>query len=198
MSKPINRRQFATGIVAAGVAGRALASSPQAATPEQLHLKPNGWMPNSTLPVLIYRNALPVTANNADALADTMEHLFTANGWPPQWRNGVYSFHHYHSTAHEVLGFAGGYADLVLGGEGGTPVAVHAGDIAVLPAGTGHCRITASEDFLVVGAYPAGEHWDICRTAATPEVLERMRHVKFPASDPLTGPAGALPKLWTV
>jgi uncharacterized protein YjlB len=197
MSTPINRRQFATGIVAAGVAGRALASSPQAATPEQLHLKPNGWMPNSTLPVLIYRNALPGTANNADALAATMESLFTANGWPPQWRNGVYSFHHYHSTAHEVLGFAGGHADLILGGEGGTLVTVHAGDIAVLPAGTGHCRITGSEDFLVIGAYPVGEHWDICRTAATPEVIERMRRVKYPGSDPLTGPTGPLPKLWT-
>jgi uncharacterized protein YjlB len=197
MSTPINRRKFAAGILAAGVAGRALASSPQAATPEQLHLKPNGWMPNSTLPVLIYRNAFPATANNADALAGSMESLFTANGWPPQWRNGVYSFHHYHSTAHEILGFTGGHADLVLGGEGGTPVTVHAGDIAVLPAGTGHCRITASEDFLVIGAYPVGEHWDICRTAATPEVLERMRRVKFPASDPLTGPTGALPKLWT-
>jgi len=150
-------------------------------------------MPNSPLPVLIYRNALPVTGD----LADTMERLFTENGWQPQWRNGVYSFHHYHSTAHEVLGFAGGHADLILGGEAGTPVTVHAGDIAVLPAGTGHCRITVSEDFLVIGAYPPGEHWDICRTAPTPEVVERIRNVKFPASDPLTGPTGALPKLWT-
>jgi uncharacterized protein YjlB len=194
MSSPINRRQFATGILAAGVAGRAPAASQQSASiPEQLHLKPNGWMPNNTLPVLIYRNALPVTAD----LADTMERLFTTNGWPPQWRNGVYSFHHYHSTAHEVLGFAGGHADLILGGEGGTPVTVHAGDVAVLSAGTGHCLITASDDFLVIGAYPPDEHWDICRTAATPEVLERMRHVRFPASDPLTGSNGALTKLWT-
>jgi len=194
MRSPINRRQFATGILAAGVAGRARASSQQAASiPQQLHLKPNGWMPNSTLPVLIYRNALPVAGD----LADTMERLFTTNGWPPQWRNGVYSFHHYHSTAHEVLGFAGGHADLILGGEGGTPITVHAGDVVVLPAGTGHCRTTASDDFLVVGAYPPDEHWDICRTAATPEIIERMRRVTFPASDPLTGPTGALPKLWT-
>lgn len=188
MTKSIDRRQFATGIVAAGIAGNAAASAP----PEQLHLKPNGWMPNNSLPVLLYRRAVEVTPN----LADTMERLFTQNGWPPQWRNGVFDFHHYHSTAHEVLGFAAGHAEIMLGGEKGTTVTVRAGDVAVLPAGTGHCRVSASDDFLVIGAYPPNEHWDICRTAATPEVLERMRKVAFPASDPVSGKAGALPKLW--
>jgi mannose-6-phosphate isomerase-like protein (cupin superfamily) len=134
--KPIDRRHFTAGILAAGMASKmATASkveSPATATPQQLHLKPNGWMPNSPLPVLLYRNAMPASSDRATA----MERLFTANGWPPQWRNGVYDFHHYHSTAHEVLGFAEGHADLVLGGEGGEPVTVHAGDIAVLPAGT--------------------------------------------------------------
>ena len=125
-----------------------------------------------------------------------MEHIFVANRWPPQWRNGVYSFHHYHSTAHEVLGFAEGHADLLLGGEGGETVTVHAGDVLVLPAGTGHCRISSSDDFLVIGAYPKNEHWDICRSEASPETLASMRKVRFPQSDPLTGPTGALPKLW--
>ena len=193
MKKSLDRRQFATGIVAASIGGKALASSPTAASPEQLHLQPNGWMPNNSLPVLVYRSAITVTPD----LPDEMEKLFTANGWPPQWRNGVYAFHHYHSTAHEVLGFAAGHADLVLGGEGGQSLTVRAGDVAVLPAGTGHCRISASDDFLVIGAYPPGEHWDICREAATPEVLERIRKVRFPASDPVSGPSGALPKLWT-
>jgi uncharacterized protein YjlB len=196
----MNRRHFTAGILAASIGGSkvvaAKSESPSTATPQQLHLKPNGWMPNSPLPVLLYRSALPTSPEKANTLADTMEQLFTANGWPPQWRNGVYDFHHYHSTAHEVLGFAAGHADLVLGGEGGEPVTVHAGDVLVLPTGTGHCRIKASNDFLVIGAYPANEHWDICRTAPTPEVLERMRQVPFPASDPLTGASGALPKLW--
>jgi uncharacterized protein YjlB len=195
--KPIDRRHFTAGIIAAATVGGSDASvsksdAPSITAPQQLHLKPNGWMPNNSLPVLIYRGAVPPSNDRATA----MERLFTADGWPPQWRNGVYSFHHYHSTAHEVLGFAEGHADLVLGGEGGEPVTVHAGDVVVLPAGTGHCRITASDDFLVIGAYPENEHWDICRTAATPEVLERMRHVRFPASDPLTGASGALPKIW--
>lgn len=192
----IDRRQFATGFVAASFATtKTLASAietPLTAMPEQLHLKPNGWMPNSQLPVLLYRKALPLTGD----LASDMERIFSANGWPPQWRNGVYSFHHYHSTAHEVLGFAAGHADLVLGGEGNDPLTVHAGDVLVLPTGTGHCRISASDDFLVVGAYPENEHWDICRTAAGPETLASMRKVRFPHSDPLTGPSGALPRLW--
>jgi uncharacterized protein YjlB len=194
--KPINRRHFAAGILAATIGGgKASASKVENSapmTPQQLHLKPNGWTPNSSFPVLLYRDAMPASND----LAAAMERLFTANKWPPQWRNGVYDFHHYHSTAHEVLGFAAGRADLVLGGEGGEPVTVHSGDVLALPAGTGHCRITASDDFLVIGAYPENEHWDICQTAATPETLERMRHVRFPASDPLTGASGALPKLW--
>ena len=195
MTPRIDRRQFATGIVASTIAAKAQPSTPRAdIMPEQLHLKPNGWMPNNTLPVLLYRSALPVTGD----LATTMENLFTANGWPPQWRNGVYPFHHYHSTAHEVLGFAAGHADLILGGENGTPITVHAGDIAVLPTGTGHCRITASNDFLVIGAYPPGENWAICRSAPTPEVTERMRRVAFPKSDPVTGATGPLPRLWKV
>lgn len=196
MTRPIDRRQFATGILAAGIAGRSrVASVPTTLlSPEQLHLKPNGWMPNNTLPVLIYRGAFSPTEND---LATKMERIFTANNWPPQWRNGIYSFHHYHSTAHEVLGIAAGHVDVMLGGENGHTLTVRVGDVLVLPAGTGHCRISASDDLLVIGAYPPGEHWDICRSAATSEVLERMRRVAFPASDPVTGKEGALPKLWT-
>ena len=160
---------------------------------EHIPLSRNGWMPNNEhLPVLLYRRAL-----HAGSLADAMEAAFTRNGWPPQWRNGVYDFHHYHSTAHEVLGFARGTAKLILGGEGGHPVTVQAGDVAVLPTGTGHCRIEASPDFLVVGAYPPAQHWDICRAAPDAAAAQRMLTLPFPKSDPLFGPGGDLTRAWT-
>ncbi len=192
---PMDRRQFAAMLTAVGLSSSESVFGRHGVEElETLQLSRNGWVPNNDrLPVLIYHDALDVSGSDP---ASRFEQAFMRNGWPPQWRNGIYDFHHYHSTAHEVLGIAGGQGQIVLGGPGGHELTVNAGDILVLPAGTGHCRLDCTSDFLVVGAYPPRQSWDICRSAPSQVERERMRTLPFPISDPLAGPTGPLTKLW--
>jgi uncharacterized protein YjlB len=155
-----------------------------------LRFAPSGAMPNHPrFPALVYRGAV------AAASPEALEALFARNGWPPQWRSGIFPFHHYHTLGHEALGIASGTGRVLLGGPGGTEVELAAGDVALLPAGTGHCRLGASRDFLVVGAYPPGQHADICTEPASEEMLARIRDLPAPAGDPV-GRQDGVGALW--
>ncbi|MFC5411458.1 cupin domain-containing protein [Larkinella bovis] len=163
--------------------------------PEPFHFKDDGAIPNSTYPLLLYRNAFSETGS---AGASWLERRFSANNWTNSWRNGVYSYHHYHSTSHEVLGVYSGSALLHLGGETGEKVRVQAGDIIVIPAGVGHKKLEATADFGVVGAYPDGRDCDVLRgkPGDRPQADKNIAAVPLPQTDPLRGTTGGVVALW--
>src|SRR6185503_19332979 len=125
---------------------------------EAIQIEPNGNIPNSELPLLVYRRAVRL---QSDDPASIFEGLFEANGWSDSWRNGIYDYHHYHSTAHEVLGVYQGNAAVNFGGAGGPITKVWAGDVIVIPAGVSHKNVGASPDFGVVADYPDLQHVDM-------------------------------------
>ena len=165
------------------------------AKPLTLVFEDDGLVPNNRLPFLVYKAAVDV---NNDHPEKTIEGLFGANGWGAMWRNGIFNYLHYHSTVHEALGVARGSARVQFGGDNGRALEISAGDVAILPAGTGHQLLSASEDFCVVGAYPPGPPMQITRP--TPEnhakALKTIPQVKAPTTDPVMGEDGPLVKLW--
>jgi uncharacterized protein YjlB len=155
-----------------------------------------GAIPNNpTLPFLVYPGALDLSGDDPAAACEA---AFEANGWGGCWRNGIYPFPHYHSTAHEVLGICRGEAKVRFGGDLGIVLTVRPGDVVVIPAGVGHQNLGASNDLLVVGAYPAGQRWDLCygKPEERPRVLRNIEHVPLPATDPLHGAGGPLIARW--
>jgi uncharacterized protein YjlB len=155
----------------------------------------DGLVPNNPMPFLVYRGAVGVDNSQPE---QTIEDLFGANGWGAMWRNGVYDYPHYHATVHEVLGVARGHARVRFGGDKGKELEIRAGDVAILPAGTGHQCLSASADFSVVGAYPPGPKMQITRptTENHAKALKTIPQVPLPKSDPVIGATGPLVRLW--
>jgi uncharacterized protein YjlB len=159
-------------------------------------LSDDGTFPNNErLPALIYRDAFVFSGDDPAA---TIERVFLRNGWGGSWRNGIYDYHHYHSTAHEVLGVAAGTARVQLGGDGGAEFEVQAGDAIVIPAGVAHKNLGSTSDFLVVGAYPAGQEWDMMygRADERPRADRNIEQTPLPEADPIFGAKGPLIAKW--
>lgn len=160
---------------------------------EAHHLAPAGVFPNSTLPLVIYRKT--VRERDPGRIRSKLE----ANDWSGTWQDGLYDFHHFHSGSHEVLIVCAGWADLQVGGPDGPVLRISAGDAVMLPAGTAHCCVAASEDLMVVGAYPLGqEKWDVMRGSPvqTSRAEAAIANVPLPATDPIFGSGGPLLEYW--
>ena len=150
---------------------------------ETWHAPPGDRIPNNPrFPVLVYHDV-----DAAAAGAGSARRLFADHRWGGSWVNGVFDFHHFHSTSHEALAVVAGQATLELGGPQGEAFEVSAGDVLVLPAGTGHRRASSKAGFTVVGAYPAGqEDYDLLR-AADDAARSRIAALGAPGGDPVGG-----------
>jgi uncharacterized protein YjlB len=159
-------------------------------------LPDTGSIPNNAkCPLLIYRDALTLPEEDP---AGAIERLLAINEWGGSWRNGIYPFHHYHSTAHEVLVCYRGSAKVQLGGEPGRTEEIRAGHVVLIPAGTGHKNLGATDDFRVVGGYPRGQDWDMCygKPGERPEADRNIVAVALPKVDPIYGATGPLLAYW--
>jgi uncharacterized protein YjlB len=164
---------------------------------EAFRFEDDGETPNNPrLPLLVYRAAIALAGEHDPAA--TFERAFSRHGWGDGWRNGIYPFLHFHTGTHEVLGIARGRATVEFGGAKGRALSVEAGDVVVLPAGTGHRRVDASADLLVVGAYPGNGSFDQQRPGRIDYAKARaaIAKVPLPEMDPLHGRDGPLMELW--
>jgi hypothetical protein len=70
--------------------------------------------------------------------------------------------------------------------------------VAVILTGVGHYNSESSDDFLVGGAYPRSQSWDL-RTGKSgehSEILENIRRVPLPWTDRVFGVEGPLAEPW--
>jgi uncharacterized protein YjlB len=161
---------------------------------ERVFLKDTGRFPNNEkLPLLLYKDVLELSEG-----ASSVEGLFHKNSWLNSWRDGVYGVHHYHSTAHEVLGVYNGSAEVQFGGDEGIRRTLEKGDVVVIPAGVAHKKLKSSAGFGVVGAYPDGQMWDMNygNDGERPGTDRNISRVANPENDPVYGKGGPLIELW--
>ena len=155
----------------------------------------DGTFPNNVLPLLVYKNVLQLSTEKSD---DIVKEILESNGWTNAWVDGIYDYHHYHSTSHEVLAIINGSALVTFGGPSGISVPLEKGDVVIIPAGVAHKNENSDDDFKCVGAYPDGQDYDILKgkKGERPKADENIAKVPLPETDPVFGVEGPLVKNW--
>ncbi|EXU75584.1 cupin domain-containing protein [Erwinia mallotivora] len=176
---------FAAGTFSAGASNN----------PQYMTFQPANGVPNNPLPLIIYPQVVP---EGEEDIPSYFEDLFAHHQWLPRWRYPVYPYTHYHPNAHELLGIAAGWAQILFGGETGRAVTLHVGDAVLIPAGVGHQQLASSDDFFAVGAYLRGVQPETRRDEQEwlAQSVAQIARVPMPKHDPITGGEGAVTEIW--
>jgi uncharacterized protein YjlB len=149
-------------------------------------VKGNEQFPNSRLPVLLYKRVLKLPVLFT---AGHVEKLFQSHDWTNNWRNGIYTRHHYHSNTHEAMACIKGSTMLLLGGENGKLIHFEKCDVLIIPAGVAHKNLGKENDVCCVGGYPGGLSFDMNfgEPGERPSADQRIAEVALPSFDPVYG-----------
>lgn len=162
---------------------------------QKYYIKDNGAFPNSVLPVVHYMGILhlPMFFPSRHILQ-----LFQRNGWTNNWKDGIYTFHHYHSTTHEAMGVCKGQTTVRLGGEKGPEVVIGKGDVLIIPAGVAHKNMGGERQVICIGGYPGGREYDMNygKPAERPQADANIAALPVPATDPVLGADKGVNKFW--
>ncbi|RMJ26042.1 hypothetical protein PHISP_03069 [Aspergillus sp. HF37] len=171
---------------------------------ETYTLPPTPHVPNSPLPVLVYRNALP-----APVTETSTQRFIEGNGWSRQ--GPVFPAipkRHFHPNVHECYGILRGSSQVHLGvgtsdnnnnPAAGLRLTLRAGDVVVHPAGTAHSNVSDEDEYAYLAFFPAGSPRWRSEDGSKPLDLRAVRAetlaVPIP-KDPVDGVKGDLPGLW--
>jgi uncharacterized protein YjlB len=150
---------------------------------------------NDKFPVLLYKGVLKLPLLFAGA---AVRRLFRKNGWTNNWKDGIYTYHHYHSNTHEALAAISGSTTLELGGEKGALITFEKGDVVIIPAGVAHRNLGKEQDIICIGGYPEGKDYDMnygC-SAERPVADRKIASIPLPETDPVYGPGKGLVGIW--
>jgi uncharacterized protein YjlB len=161
----------------------------------QFIVNDDGIFPNSRLPIIFYPQILKLPKLFASG---ALKKLFQNNNWENNWKHGIYTYNHYHSTTHEVLGFCKGETLLMLGGEKGITLIVQEGDVIIIPAGVAHMNLGNENDVTCIGGYPEGRDYDMNygNPSERPRTDHNIKALPLPITDPVFGKKNGLMKIW--
>jgi len=151
----------------------------------RVFLQADGTFPNNPdHPVMMVLAAFHGTTAQAQAL------LTGGNQWTSPWIWGIYPFHHYHSTAWELLLCIDGQADIQLGGPSGPELSVTKGDWMLIPPGVAHKQLRDNGHFNLLGSYPmegCSGPVDTLKGSPTQEQVVNMQACAAPQKAPIMG-----------